>query len=96
MSYAVIFSSQRKAEFREEYDLMAKKMLMLAAEQPGFLSVESTRDEDGFGITVSYWESLEAIRAWRANTEHLIAQRLGRELWYENFSVKIAKVEETK
>ena len=68
-------------------------MLELAALQPGFLGVESARGADGFGITVSYWESEEAIAAWKANAEHTAARTAGRERWYANFSVRVAKVE---
>jgi hypothetical protein len=58
-----------------------------------FLGVESARGSDGLGITVSYWESEEAIRAWKAQTEHRVAQAAGRDIWYEQFEVRIARVE---
>jgi heme-degrading monooxygenase HmoA len=54
--YAVIFSSQRTVGNRG-YEKMADRMLQLAAEQDGFLGSESSRGEDGFSITVSYWTS---------------------------------------
>ena len=53
--------------------------------------MESARNE--IGITVSYWESLEAIANWKQNLDHLDAQFLGRQKWYENYTVRIAKVE---
>ncbi len=61
--------------------------------QPGYLGIESARDEAGFGITVSYWESEEAIKDWKQNAEHLEAQRRGVESWCSNYIVRIAKVE---
>lgn len=88
--YAVIFSSHKKPE-AEGYDDMSARMTDLAASQPGFLGVESARNQ--LGITVSYWESLEAIRAWKQNAEHLEAQRLGRQQWYSDFRVRVARVE---
>lgn len=88
--YAVIFTSLRTAG-DAGYGDMAARMLELAAAQPGFLGVESAREEAG--ITVSYWESLEAIRKWKANAEHLEAQRLGREQWYGAYRVRVARVE---
>ncbi len=88
--YAVIFTSLRTAGDRG-YEEMAQRMLELAARQEGFLGVESARE--GLGITVSYWSSLEAIRAWKRNAEHQDAQRLGRERWYERFRVRITWVE---
>jgi heme-degrading monooxygenase HmoA len=88
--YAVIFTSKR-TELDDNYVEMALKMETLAKQQPGFLSVESVRNE--IGITVSYWESLEAIANWKQNLDHLDAQFLGRQKWYENYVVRIAKVE---
>jgi heme-degrading monooxygenase HmoA len=91
--YAVIFSSQRTPVGNDPYAAMAERMVELAAQQPGFLGVESTRDADGQGITVSYWQSLEAIRAWGKQAEHRIAQRMGKSEWYEAFRLRICRVE---
>jgi heme-degrading monooxygenase HmoA len=88
--YAVIFTSIR-TEGDHGYADMAQHMVELAAQQPGFLGVESARNETG--ITVSYWESLEAIRNWKANAEHLVAQKLGRERWYSAYKTRICLVE---
>lgn len=88
--YAVIFTSTR-TEGDNGYGAMADRMVELAAEQQGFLGIESAREE--IGITVSYWDSLDAIRKWKQNAEHLEAQRLGRESWYADFKLRIAKVE---
>lgn len=70
---------------------MAERMVELAARQPGFLGIESAREN--LGITVSYWDSLEAIRNWKQNADHQEAQRLGHQQWYSSFRVRIAKVE---
>lgn len=72
---------------------MAERMVELAANQPGYLGVESVRNADGFGITVSYWASLEAIAAWRSHAEHRIAQESGKALWYQHYELRIARVE---
>ena len=92
--YAVIFTSTR-TDVAEGYDAMSDKMVEMASQQPGFLGVESARGEDGLGITVSYWESEEAIANWRANAEHRIAQTTGRAQWYEEFVTRVARVERT-
>ncbi|TAK93204.1 MAG: antibiotic biosynthesis monooxygenase [Verrucomicrobia bacterium] len=91
--YAVIFSSQRSAGGAAEYDRMAERMVELAAQQPGFLGVETVRGADGFGITVSYWSSEEAISAWKAHLEHQAAQTAGKKLWYSDYQLRVAKVE---
>jgi heme-degrading monooxygenase HmoA len=88
--YAVIFTSTR-TEDNSGYDAMSDAMVSLAALQPGFLGIESARDS--IGITVSYWDSLEAIAAWKQNSAHLVAQQRGRDLWYQAFKTRICLVE---
>lgn len=90
MYYAVIFTSTR-TEVEAGYAEMAIKMVELAKGQPGYIGMESARSE--IGITVSYRESLEAIKNWKANMEHVEAQEKGRTTWYKNYKVRIAKVE---
>jgi heme-degrading monooxygenase HmoA len=89
---AVLFTSQRTDEDQAGYDAMAEEMDRLAAQQPGYLGIESARGADGFGITISYWRSVEDARAWKAVGEHTVAQTLGRERWYRMFRVRIAEV----
>lgn len=88
--YAVIFTSKR-TEIDENYSEMADKMMELAHLQEGFLGVESARNE--IGITVSYWKTLEDIKNWKQNLNHLDAQKIGVSKWYENYTVRIALVE---
>jgi heme-degrading monooxygenase HmoA len=89
--YVVIFTSQR-TEVDAGYAEAAQRMLELAAQQPGFLGVESARS-DGLGITLSYWQSEEAIRAWREHAEHSVVREQGRADWYAAFATRVAKVE---
>ena len=88
--YAVIFSSVHTNNI-EGYAEMAEQMVKLASRQSGFLGVESARNE--LGITISYWNDLDSIKAWKQNADHLIAQRKGREKWYQSYKTRIAKVE---
>lgn len=88
--YAVIFTSIR-TEVDEGYAAMAQQMVELAQQQPGYLGHESARET--VGITISYWQSLEAIKNWKQVSEHLIAQQLGREKWYSHYKTRICLVE---
>jgi len=96
--YAVIFTSTQTGII-EGYSEMANQMESLAKKQKGFLGIESARNStsislsDPIGITVSYWESKDAIKQWKANTDHLFAQQKGREQWYNWYKVRICKVE---
>jgi len=89
--YAVIFTSIQTAS-EKDYAETAKLMEELACEQPGYLGIDSARST-GLGITVSYWESEDAIAAWKRHVDHAVAQRRGRADWYEEYSVRVAKVE---
>jgi heme-degrading monooxygenase HmoA len=91
--YAVIFTSQRAAEDDQGYGHVADRMVQLAAQQPGFLGIETVRGTDGFGITVSYWSSLEAISAWKRETEHQAAQDAGKRHWYADYQLRISHVQ---
>lgn len=90
--YAVIFASRRTA-VDAGYAATAARMLALAAQQPGFLGADSARDDAGFGITVSYWDSEAAIAAWRRHAEHTVAREGGRRDWYEHYTLRVARVE---
>lgn len=88
--YAVIFTNLRTDD-DSGYAEMADRMVELVQQQPGFLGFESARE--GLGLTVSYWQDLDSIKAWKANGEHLQAQQQGHEQWYSRFKTRIARVE---
>lgn len=91
--WAVIFTSQRTADHDDEYEVVAARMAELGAEQPGFLGIDSARNPDGRGITVSYWISETDLLAWKAVAEHADVQQQGRDRFYDWYSTRIAKVE---
>ena len=88
--YAVIFTSIR-TDVDDDYGQIADRMAELSATMPGYLGVESARS--GVGITVSYWANLEDIRYWKLQTEHLFAQKMGRDAWYATYKTRICLVE---
>ena len=90
--YAVIFPNV-KSEETQDYEAMADKMVQLASQQAGYLGIESVSDAQGNAITISYWESEEAILAWKKNTAHQQAQDTGKAVWYKDYRVRVAKVE---
>ncbi len=91
---AVIFSSTRTVEHDAEYAETAAVMERLAARQPGHLGFESAREPASrFGVTVSYWKTEADALAWKQVVEHQAAQALGREFFYERYSVRVAVVQ---
>jgi heme-degrading monooxygenase HmoA len=89
--WAVIFSSTQTDD-EAGYAQTAEEMERLAKLQPGYLGIESAGDS-AFGITVSYWASLEAISHWRAQADHAAAQAAGKARWYRAYRLRVAKVE---
>jgi len=90
--FAVIFASRRPAASDDGYAAVAERMVELAAEQPGFVAIESARGADGFGITVSYWTDRASIQNWRDQAEHRVAQQLGRARFYESYHLVVAEL----
>jgi heme-degrading monooxygenase HmoA len=88
--YAVIFTSTRTG-VDDGYEDTAQRMVELAKQQPGFLGIESARNE--IGITISYWKDLESIRQWKQHAEHQLSQKMGKEKWYSHYKTRICKVE---
>lgn len=90
--YAVIFTSQ-KSDSTEGYAEMNAAAYREATGIDGFLFEESSRQADGFGVSVSYWRDMEAIDRWRNNALHRMAKEKGRSGWFDHYSIRICKVE---
>lgn len=90
--WAVIFAALR-SEGDHGYAAMAEHMAEKAAAHPGCIGMETTRDTEGFGITVSYWRDEAAVLDWKADAEHMLAQKLGRTRWYRHYRLRVARVE---
>lgn len=90
--YAVIFRTKRTLPMSEEYAAYSQKLAELAKTQEGFIRIESVADQNGHGLSVSYWKSLDAIKTWKQNFTHLEAQAKGRSEWYEDYHVEICEV----
>jgi heme-degrading monooxygenase HmoA len=90
---AVIFVSQRTPDDATGYGNAAEAMDALAAQQPGYVGIDSARDADGFGITVSYWEDDVSALAWCAHAEHAAVRDRGRSHWYSSYEVIVAEVQ---
>ena len=88
---AVIFTSLHSGD-ADGYARMATRMFELAAEQPGHLGHESVSEQEA-GITVSYWTDHATAAAWKQVAEHLVAQKRGQDVWYADYTVRIATVE---
>lgn len=90
--YAVIFSSL-KSDDLDGYDQAAQRMQVLSAAQPGYLGMVHAVTDEGVSVSTSYWQDLASISAWKAQSEHLLAQKMGKKRWYDEFTIEIARVE---
>ncbi|EEQ43162.1 hypothetical protein CAWG_01388 [Candida albicans WO-1] len=93
--YMVSFTSKLNSDIAsDEYTQVADLMVSLAKQQPGFLGLESTRDPTSkIGITISYWKDKSSIQQWKQQSDHQLAQKLGKSKFYDYFKVRIALVE---
>lgn len=90
----VTFTSQHsETENADEYEQTAQQMVEMVQQQPEFSGVEGARGADGFGVTVSYWETQQHAHAWKMATEHIAAPRRGAQDWYADYTVRVATVE---
>jgi len=89
--YAVIFTSIRTANDKG-YEQVANDIVRIVSQQKGFLGAESVRDKDGFGMTISYWASMDSINSWKNNAPHQKAKELGKEKWYSQYMIRVCLV----
>lgn len=88
--YAVIFKAKVK-QLDKEYASTAERMYELAFKEYGCVNF-SDASENGQEIAISYWNSLDDIKRWKANSEHQSAQKLGQEKWYESYEVEVVEI----
>ncbi|MFY9561672.1 MAG: antibiotic biosynthesis monooxygenase [Terriglobales bacterium] len=88
----VLFRSRLTPAARKGYSEMAEQMSKLAKASPGFVAEKSFTAEDGERLTVVWWQDEDILKRWRNNTQHLVAQRVGRDKWYEYYKLEVATV----
>lgn len=91
--YFLSFTSKLSDVDIAAYSKLGNEIEELAKLQTGFLGVESVKNSDGFGITISYWDTKDNIKSWKLNAEHLVAQKLGKNKFYDYYHVRIGVVE---
>lgn len=88
--FVVIFRA-RIAGLDADYAATARKLRDMALREHGFLEFHAVTEGEE-EVALSYWPDLEAIKAWKVRTEHLLAQSSGRARWYESYRVEIAEI----
>jgi heme-degrading monooxygenase HmoA len=88
--YAVIFKA-RINRLDDEYQVTAEKMRALAIKEYACRDFVSVTESD-YEISISYWDSLDDIQAWRENPDHLKAQSLGASRWYRSIEIEVVEL----
>ncbi len=90
--YAVIFKAKLR-QLDDNYADTAERLRERALQEYGCLEFNSfTQGDDE--IAISYWPSEAHIAAWKADSEHLSAQRKGKMQWYDWYSVEVVEVQQ--
>jgi heme-degrading monooxygenase HmoA len=89
---SVIFVAQRTGLDADGYARAATMMNELAAQQEGYVGMDTVRGSGGLGITISYWADEASARAWREHPEHTTIRDAGRDRWYSDYSLHVAEV----
>ena len=92
--YAVIFEVEVKPSGKDEYLSIAAKLKEQLVKVDGFISIERFQSlvNDGKILSLSFWESEESIKNWKANFDHMQAQSKGRENLFKDYHIRIAEV----
>ena len=88
----VVLFRSKLVDAPDGYAEMAQEMVTLAQTMPGFVDVKAYKSDDGERLTVVWWQDEETLKGWREQARHRVAQRLGRERWYEYYKIEVAEV----
>lgn len=88
--FVVIFRATIR-QLDAEYSQTAARMRELALTEFGCIEFQGVC-EGNQEVALSYWPSEENIRAWKNHPEHIQAQQLGSERWYESYHVQVCEI----
>lgn len=91
---AVIFEVKPSLEGKQEYLTIAGQLKKFLEDREGFISIErfqSLVDEEKI-LSLSFWENEQAIKSWRNEFEHRMAQQRGKQVLFESYRIRVAQV----
>lgn len=91
----MIFKSKKKIPYPEEYNEYSEKLHALVKEQEGFLKFENWVNEEGYSVSLSYWDKLESLKAWKQAPLHKEAKSKAKWNWYEEYSVEVCEIKQS-
>ena len=89
----VVFEVRIKEAYRDNYLEHSAELRKENELIPGLISSEgfSSLYEDGKVLSLRSWEDVEAANKWRNVTEHRLAQKKGREVYFESYRITVLK-----
>lgn len=93
MSHVILFEAVPKAGKEEEYLALAAPLNELLPQQPGFISIDRSLSimTEGKIVSISHWESEDAIEAWFNHPRHKEVQQRARQGIFE--SIRITRLQ---
>ena len=93
--YAAILNDNTENRIEDaEHFAPSDEMVSLAPGQPGFLGLETTEDQTGKYVAVSYWRDMETLKAWEQRGDFEIRKRFAGAGLNETCALRISKVSE--
>ena len=92
--YVIIFEMCPKQGKTDDYFALAGELKPVLEKQPGFIAVErfQSLNDSGKYLSISSWESEEAIKNWRKNMAHQQAQNEGKESIFARYRIRVAEI----
>ena len=91
---AVMFEADARPEAQQRYLLLAAELKPLLSEMPGFIALErfQSLSNEGKILSLSWWESEEAVVQWKKNLMHKAAQEEGKKSIFAHYRIRVARV----
>ena len=92
--FIVTFEIWPDDQYRQTYLEHAQAMRQEVEKINGFISVERFQSlyDDGKLLSMSIWESEEAIKTWKDHAEHKLEQELGKTKYFYSYRIRVAEV----
>ena len=86
-----VFRSRRREEAEAAYRELSDEMQAAARSVPGFVDFKTFTADDGERVSLVTFASVEAHQVWRNDPRHRRAQKVGREDFYEEYSIQVGE-----
>lgn len=91
---AVMFEVTPTTEGKDDYFKLGAALKEQLMKVPGFISVErfASVNTEGKFLSLSFWESEDAVRLWRNNLAHRQGQKKGHDALFDNYRISVGTI----